>query len=92
MVFQCILFSASNTGLHYLTFIRRSLDTIKKKLTPIWMTNSAGMNSKNIVTCVGFFNDNTTTNNLIGEYYQDEQCLLRIGPDALCVMWIVLGV
>ena len=46
-------------GLHYVTFMGRNLKN-KKKLTPVWITNSTGLNSKKIVNTVGNFNDSST--------------------------------
>ena len=50
-------------GLHYLAFMGRDLEN-RKKLMPIWMMNSAGLCSKNIMNSVGIFNDNVSINNI----------------------------
>ena len=53
-------------GLHYLTFMGRNLEN-KKKLMLVQITNSASMNSKNIVNRVGIFNDFVARNSILRE-------------------------
>ena len=43
-------------GLHYLTFMKRNLEN-RKNLTLVRITNSVGLNSKNILNNVNIFND-----------------------------------
>ena len=50
-------------GLHYLTFTGRNLEN-KKKLTLVWIINSAGLDSENIVCSVGIFNDSSAINSI----------------------------
>ena len=45
-------------GFHYLTFMGRNLES-RKKLTPVRLMNSAGLNNKNIMNSVGIFNYNS---------------------------------
>ena len=52
-------------GLHYLTFAVRNLE-ITKKLTPVRIMNSAGLNSKNIVNNVNMLNDSVVMNHNSG--------------------------
>ena len=51
-----ILYLTSDMGLHYLTFMRRNMESIKK-LTP-----SRRMNSKNIVNSVAIVRDSVAMN------------------------------
>ena len=53
---------AFDIGLHYLTFMRRNLEN-KKKLTLVWLMNSVGMNSTNIVNIVGILTYIVAMNN-----------------------------
>ena len=57
-----ILYLASNMGIHYLIFIGRNLEK-RKKLMPIRIMKSVGLNSKNIVNSVGIFNVSAASNN-----------------------------
>jgi len=50
-----ILYLGSNMGLHNLIFMGRNLD-YKKKLTPVWIMNSLGMDNMSIVNDVGIVN------------------------------------
>ena len=67
-------------GLHYLAFMGRDLEN-RKKLMPIWMMNSAGLCSKNIMNSAGIFNDNVSINNIgmnsvSWDYYWDDWLFL----------------
>ena len=55
-----------------------------KKLTLVWTINNVGLNGKNIVSNAGIFNDSYTFNNILKEYYWDEQHFLQIS-----LGWIV---
>ena len=59
-------------ALHYLTFMGRKLEN-RKKLTPVQIMNSAGMN---IVNNIGIFNRSASKNSILNEWHQDEQWLL----------------
>ena len=65
--------------LHYLTYMGRNLEN-RKKLTPVWIMNSANMNNNNIMNSVGIFKmtfllliessrKNTGMNNVFWEHY-----------------------
>jgi hypothetical protein len=47
--------------LQYLTFMGRNLEN-RKKLKPIWITISVGLNSENIVNSVDLFNGGIVIN------------------------------
>ena len=70
-----MLYLASEMGLHYVTFMGRHLENMKK-LTSIRIMNSASMNSKNIMNSVGIFNVNGFINNIFNEQYMDEECFM----------------
>ena len=57
-----ILYLAPNMGIHYLIFIGRNLKK-RRKLMPIRIMKSVGLNSKNIVNSVGIFNVSAASNN-----------------------------
>ena len=61
-----ILYLAYDMHIHYLTFMGRNLEN-KKKWTPIWMLNSACMNSKYIVNNVGICNQGVATSSISNE-------------------------
>ena len=52
----------------------------RKKLALVRITNSAGMDTMNIVNNVGIFNDSAAMNSVFREWCRDEHC----------IMWIVL--
>ena len=56
--------------LHYLIFMGRNLENIKK-LTPARI-----MNSKNIVNNADVFNESVAMNSVFSEQYHDERCIL----------------
>ena len=62
-LFSCmvVFHLAIDMGLRYLTLMRRNLEN-KKKLMPVRIMNSAGMNSKNIVNNVSIFSDGVAMN------------------------------
>lgn len=65
-----VLYLASKMGLHCPTFMGRNLGN-KKNWTPIWMTNSAGMNSRNIVNNISIFNESLAMSSIFREKYRD---------------------
>ena len=77
VVFHCIFSIWHGSPLSYLR--GRNLE-IKKKLMPIWMINSAGMNNINIVNNVNIFNDNFAFNSILSHYYQNEKCFIWSEP------------
>ena len=52
-------------GLHYLTFMERNLER-GKKLMPVRIMNSVGLNTKKIVNTVGNFIDSVAMNSVSG--------------------------
>ena len=65
-----ILYLAFNMDLHYLIFMGRNLENIKK-LTPARI-----MNSKNIVNKADVFNESVAMNSVFSEQYHDKRCIL----------------
>jgi hypothetical protein len=84
VVFHCIFSIWHGSPLSYLH--GRNLES-KKKLMPIRMMNSAGMNNINIVNNIDISSDNVVLNSIFSHYYHNEQCFIwsERGWTIICV-------